>query len=255
MVESFNKKTLNFMYLNNLTMKRLIVFPAIMIAMTFFQMSCAHPTLIDLGGQTVTENCDPDTVYFANEILPMLINNCAKSGCHNSSGDEDAKDLSSYVAVMNSGYVKAFKSNDSKIIESVTSGGGEGKMPPAPNEPLSSAQVSSLETWINQGARNNECSGGCDTTNVTYSGTIAPLMNNYCTGCHGNAANTTGINLTNYLDSGSDLGVKSVAENGKLWGSVNQDAGFSAMPLGGNRLQDCKIDELRIWLDNGYPNN
>ena len=128
-------------------------------------------------------------------------------------------------------------------------------MPPSPNEPLTSAQISLLKTWINQGARNNECSGGCDTTNVTYSGTIVPLMNNYCTGCHGSSGNTTGINLTSYADAGTDAGVQTIAADGRLWGAVSHEAGYSAMPPGGNMLQDCQLDEIRIWLENGYPND
>ena len=169
-------------------------------------------------------------------------------------GEEEAHDLSSYEAIMNSDYVDPFDANGSELIEVLTES-GEDKMPPYPNEPLTSSQITILKSWINQGARNNECSGGCDTTNVTYSGTIAPLMGNYCNGCHGDSGNSTGINLTSYFDSGTDDGVKTVAQDGRLWGSVNQDGGFSAMPLGGNRLQECKIDELRIWLDNGYPND
>lgn len=238
-------------------MKRIIYIAAIIFSIPILVESCQHNTLIDLTNPSVSENCDPDTVYFQNEVLPLIISNCAKSGCHNGigGGEEEAKDLSSYEAIMNSDYVDPFDANNSKLIESVTDGGGEDAMPPSPNEPLTSAQINTLKTWINQGARNNECSGGCDTTNVTYSGTIAPLMGNYCNGCHGDSGNSTGINLTSYFDSGSDAGVKTVAQDGRLWGSVNQDDGYSAMPLGGNRLQECKIDELRIWLDNGYPND
>ncbi len=235
-------------------MKRFIYFAAI-IFIPILVESCQHNNIIDLTIPTVTENCDPDTVYFQNEVLPLIISNCAKSGCHtNIGGDEDAEDLTSYETIMNSDYVDAFDANGSKMIEVLTED-EEDRMPPSPNEPLNTEQITLLKTWINQGARNNECSGGCDTTNVTYSGTIAPLISNYCTGCHGDNGNTTGINLTSYLDSGTDSGVQTVAQNGSLWGSVNQDPGYTAMPLGGNRLPECKIDELRIWLDNGYPND
>ena len=237
-------------------MKRFIYIIPFFLITAFIIESCQHNTLIDLTNPSVSENCDPDTTYFQNEVLPLIISNCAKSGCHTSEGggEEEAHDLSSYEAIMNSDYVDPFDANGSELIEVLTES-GEDKMPPYPNEPLTSSQITILKSWINQGARNNECSGGCDTTNVTYSGTIAPLMGNYCNGCHGDSGNSTGINLTSYFDSGTDDGVKTVAQDGRLWGSVNQDGGFSAMPLGGNRLQECKIDELRIWLDNGYPND
>ena len=237
-------------------MKRFIYIIPFFLITAFIIESCQHNTFIDLTNPSVSENCDPDTTYFQNEVLPLIISNCAKSGCHTSEGggEEEAHDLSSYEAIMNSDYVDPFDANGSELIEVLTES-GEDKMPPYPNEPLTSSQITILKSWINQGAHNNECSGGCDTTNVTYSGTIAPLMGNYCNGCHGDSGNSTGINLTSYFDSGTDDGVKTVAQDGRLWGSVNQDGGFSAMPLGGNRLQECKIDELRIWLDNGYPND
>ncbi len=230
-------------------MKKHLIISGLAVAVLSVFSSCKHNSLIDLTEHSVTENCDPDTVYFQNEILPLIISNCAKSSCHTGSGgEEEAKDLSSYTAIMNSGYVKPFNSNDSKMIEAVSKAGGEDKMPPSPNTPLTSSQIDLLSTWIDQGARNNECTGGCDTTNVTYAGTIAPLMDNYCVGCHG-AGNTTGVTLTSYS------GVAATAADGTLWGSVNHTGGYSAMPKGGDMLPDCHIDEIRIWLENGYPND
>ncbi len=213
--------------------------------------SCRHNSLIDLTNPTVTEDCDPDTVYFKNDVYPLIISNCAKSGCHDgSSGEEEADDLSSYNAIMNSGYVKPFKANDSKMIEAIKENGGEDKMPPPPDEPLSSAQIALLEKWINQGAKNNECSGGaCDTTNVTYAGTISITMETYCNGCHSGAAPSGGIDLTSYS------GVAATAADGSLLGSVMQIGGYVAMPYGADMIPDCKIDEIRIWVENNYPNN
>lgn len=235
--------------------KLMLIFGAVLLG-AMLTSSCKHNSLIDLTIHSISENCDPDTVYFQNDIYPMIVSNCAKSGCHNGSGgEEEAHDLSDYNAIMNSGYVKAFNANGSKIIDAVTSGGGEDKMPPSPNDPLSSSQIAMLKTWIDQGARNNECSGGCDTTSVSYSGTIAPLMDNYCTGCHGSTGNTTGIDLTSYSDHGSFSGVATVAANGRLYGSVTHQSGYVGMPEGADMLPDCKIDEIRIWIENGFPND
>lgn len=214
-------------------------------------LSCRHIALYDLTTPTISVNCDPDTVYFTNDVQPIIVSNCAKSGCHASGGGgEEARDLSSYTAIMNSGYVKPFQANQSRLYEAVTSGGGEGRMPPYPYPGLTSTQTDLIKTWINQGARNNTCEGGpCDTSNVTYSGTIAPLLDNFCTGCHGTVSPSAGINLTSYAD------VASAAANGSLYGSVAQLPGFLAMPYGGSLLPSCQIDEIRIWVENGYPNN
>ncbi len=222
---------------------------AILIAM-LVAAGCQHSSTIDLTNPTVTVDCDPDTVYFQNDVYPLLISNCANAnGCHNGTGEEDANDLSSYEAIMNSDYVDPFNANNSKLIEAIT-GGAEEFMPPSPNEPLSATQIDLLKKWINQGARNNACEGGdCDTTNVTYSGAITNIVNTYCVGCHQGGSPSGGISLTSYAD------VAAIAENGSFLGTVQFAAGYVAMPYGGNMLPDCKIDQIRIWIENGYPND
>jgi hypothetical protein len=212
--------------------------------------SCKHEPFFDPTQHSVTDNCDPDSAYFVNDILPLIVSNCAKSGCHDGrSGEEEANELTSYITIMNSGYVEPYDANRSKMIESVTSGGGEDKMPPSPNEPLTSAQIDLLRTWINQGAHNNECTGGCDTTAVSYSTTVVNTMSNYCNGCHSGGSASGGISLTSYS------GVAEIAADGRLMGSIQHVAGYIAMPYNADMMPECKIDELRIWVENGYPND
>lgn len=212
--------------------------------------ACRHTSLIDPSIHTISTECSSDTVYFQNDIYPLIISNCAKAGCHTTNGDEEARDLSTYQKIFESGYVKPYNSGDSKLVEAIKSEGGEDKMPPSPNAPFTSSQIALIEKWIDQGAFNNECAGGnCDTLAVTYSITIAGIMNNYCTGCHGMTDPSGGIDLTNYN------GISASAENGSLYGSVSHTPGYTAMPYGGNLLPECKIDEVRIWIEDGYPNN
>ena len=87
----------------------------------------------------------------------------------------------------------------------------------------------------------------CDTTNVTYSGTIAPLLNNNCTGCHGGSIPSGGILLTNYAS------VQTVASSGMLMNALNGN-GVPVMPASGS-LSVCKIAQFQIWIRNGMPNN
>lgn len=228
-------------------MKNILLFSVPMLVIALAVGSCKHESLIDPTQHTVSDDCDPDTVYFVNDVFPLIINNCTESGCHDEDGDE-VKALTSYEEIMNSGYVNAFDPNDSELIEKLTDDGDD-RMPPPPNAPLTAAQIDLLTTWIDQGAMNNECSGGCDTTNVSYSGTIALTMDTYCTGCHSGASPSGGIDLTSYD------GVAAIAADGSLLGTVQHEAGWVAMPYGGSWLPDCKIDEIRIWVENGYPND
>lgn len=95
-------------------------------------------------------------------------------------------------------------------------------------------------------------SNNCDTTNVTFSLSVSPLLSNHCLSCHGNstAASLGGnIKLENYAD------VKLRADNGSLFGSVNYTSGFSQMPKGSSKLDDCKLTIIKKWIDNGATNN
>lgn len=91
----------------------------------------------------------------------------------------------------------------------------------------------------------------CDTSNVTYAASIAPVMTQYCaySGCHGGAAPASGIDLSSYA------GVQVTALNGKLVSVIEHKSGFSAMPKNGSKLTDCTINKIRVWVGNGAKNN
>jgi putative effector of murein hydrolase len=58
-----------------------------------------------------------------------------------------------------------------------------------------------------------------------------------------------GVKLQDYAD------VKSVASNGKLLGTVSHASGFSPMPKGGNKLNDCYVAVIKKWIAAGALNN
>lgn len=92
----------------------------------------------------------------------------------------------------------------------------------------------------------------CDTTNITYSGSVAPIISNYCLSCHSNSAAPAfggNIKLENYTD------VKIRADDHKLLGSVAHENGYSPMPLGASQLDNCKISTIRLWINSGAQNN
>jgi hypothetical protein len=127
---------------------------------------------------------------------------------------------------------------------------GEDQMPPYPNAPLDAGVKASILKWIQQGAKNNSCiASGCDTTNVKYSTHIKPLIQTNCQGCHSGANPGGGLELVTYE------GVKAVAQNGKLVGSISHLPGYKPMPQNGNKLSDCDIRKVQLWISNGTPNN
>jgi hypothetical protein len=91
---------------------------------------------------------------------------------------------------------------------------------------------------------------GCDTTNVTYSGTIAPLLANACNGCHYPASPFgAGIVLNNHTD------LVAIINSGRFVGAINHASGFSPMPKGGTKLSDCNLLKIQKWIDDGALNN
>jgi len=92
----------------------------------------------------------------------------------------------------------------------------------------------------------------CDTTAVTYSGSVQPVLDQYCYRCHSNAnAPVSGNNIA--LEDYGD--VVTCAEDGSLFGSISHESGFSPMPKGGGKLDDCTITIIGTWINAGSPDN
>jgi mono/diheme cytochrome c family protein len=201
------------------------------------------------GGPGPDEPCDANTVYFQQDILPLLISNCSMPECHSSNSPADGIDLTSYQSLMSAGIVDPFDLNED-LFEAITDSDPDDRMPRPPAPPLSQSQIDLIAAWIMQGAQNNSCaSAGCDTLNVTYSGTIAPLVQQRCQGCHSGATPQGG------LDLGSWSVLNALASDGRLGGSVQHASGAIPMPPSGPRLPDCNVRQFMIWIDNGAPNN
>ena len=89
----------------------------------------------------------------------------------------------------------------------------------------------------------------CDTSIVTYSGTINPILTAYCSGCH------SGVNAPSVVRTDNYTSVKTIASNGRLLGTVTHSPGFSPMPKNGSKLNTCNIEKIRKWISAGAPNN
>ena len=125
-------------------------------------------------------------------------------------------------------------------------------MPQPPNQRLTADQIALVSKWIQQGAKDVTCddaSGQCDTTNVTYSGFVAPLLTTYCVGCHSGGSPSGNILLN------SHAGVRTVALNGRLTGAITWANGYQPMPRGSGKLSECNINKIKAWINDGALNN
>jgi len=198
------------------------------------------------GNPLPTSNCNPDSVYFVNQVMPIISSNCTMSGCHDNITHADGVNLTNYTNIMK--YVRAGDAANSKLYKVVIKTNGD-RMPPPPMPPLTAAQKALIQKWINQGAKNNSCIGACDTAVFTFSGAVKPIMDAKCTGCHNPA------NLGGNIDLSTYNAVKVVALNGKLYGSIAQQAGYSPMPKNSAKLSDCEIRQVQQWINAGALNN
>lgn len=200
-----------------------------------------------------THPCDPDTVYFEMDVLPILLSSCGKSGCHDVTAQEGVR-LDSYLAVMNSDVVRPGNPNNSEMIEKMVETDPGDRMPPPPDPALDPAQIEIIRKWIAQGAQNLFCDAACDTVNVTFSGTIWPeIIQSYCYGCHNGVNASGGIHLENYNDVSAAANI-APGQPGSLLGAVTHASGNFPMPKNQPKLPDCKISQIRNWISLGKPN-
>ena len=89
----------------------------------------------------------------------------------------------------------------------------------------------------------------CDTTNVTYHGTIAPLIMQKCFDCHGGTAEISGIPFEGYAN------LKAIVDAGRLVGAIRHMQGFAAMPRDRPKLLECEILKIEKWVSQGAPDN
>ncbi|MCB0806298.1 MAG: hypothetical protein KDC05_10905 [Bacteroidales bacterium] len=199
--------------------------------------------------------CDPDTVYFQNDVLPLLQSSCGIAGCHDAATAEDGVVLTSYLSVMQTAGVQPFNPFDSEIYEVITENDPDDRMPPPPASALTNDQINLIYTWISQGALNNHCEQmDCDSTNVSFSQEVFPIIQNSCLGCHSGANPNGGISLTNYQQIKNQASI-SPGSSGSLLGAITWATGNSNMPQNGNKLSDCDIGIIRNWIEEGMPNN
>ena len=233
------------------------IFLAVSLAAAF--ISCRHEaeTLVDLGSGTGGGGnggvggaaCDPAKIYFQQQVLPILISNCAMSGCHDVASHEDGVILTSFEYVMSTGGVRPGDPGNSDLYEMIVEPDPDDRMPPAPRPRLPDDQVNLIRTWIQQGAQNLSCATLCDSSVFSYSAAIRPIISNKCQGCHQGSAASGGIVLSDYTSVLVSVG------NGSFWGAVNHLPGFSPMPRNANKLSDCELSQIRKWIDAGAPNN
>lgn len=215
--------------------------------------SCKHEIPVSLVNQiptgTSSDPCDPNKVYFEQQVLPILVSNCAKSGCHDNASHKEGVVVTSYNSILSTVGVRAGNALNSKLYKVITTTDNGDRMPPPPALPLTQQQKNLVFEWIQQGAQNLICQNMCDSNVFSFSSSVKNIISTKCVGCHSGTSAGGGIDLSTYAN------IKAKVTDGKLWGSINQLPGYSAMPQNGSKLSVCEITQIKKWIDAGSPNN
>ena len=89
----------------------------------------------------------------------------------------------------------------------------------------------------------------CNTSNISYSAFVEPVLETNCYGCHSTSANQGGVNFEGHANLVSTLAA------GRFEGAIRHDSGFSPMPQGAPKLSDCTVDKIIAWIEDGALNN
>jgi len=229
-----------YSFMKRFTLASLILF----LVISFF--ACHHNADLTIAppfpSQSAWLTCSKDTIYFQNSVLPLVINSCGKTGCHDAGGSKHGITLDGYSNIMK--LVTPYDPTSSKLYTVLFSNTQE-QMPP--NNHLDVNQEGLIYYWILQGALNNKCEpAGCDSSHVTYDSTINVIIQSWCIGCHSGSNPANGMNLSTYDQ------VKAVANGGRLMGSIRQENGYYAMPKG-SQLSPCDIALFQKWISLGMP--
>jgi hypothetical protein len=90
-------------------------------------------------------------------------------------------------------------------------------------------------------------SSTCDTTNVTYSASVAPVLAGYCNSCHSGTSPSGGIKTDSYSAVITNIT--------RIRGAINHQSGFIGMPQSGGSLSSCDLTKIDIWIRKGKLDN
>jgi len=90
----------------------------------------------------------------------------------------------------------------------------------------------------------------CETEGLTYGNFAKDFIDQTCatSGCHdGEVATSMTFGMIDYEST------KTAVDFGKIIGSINHQDGFSNMPRGEEKLDDCSIMKMTAWINDGAP--
>jgi hypothetical protein len=89
----------------------------------------------------------------------------------------------------------------------------------------------------------------CDTTDVSYSLQVVPILQINCYSCHSGTSPFAGFTLDSYS------ALKIQADKGDLSNAVKHTGNVTPMPYGLPQLDPCNVNTIVAWVNQGTKNN
>jgi len=89
----------------------------------------------------------------------------------------------------------------------------------------------------------------CDSINVTFTGSITPILKNNCS-CHSNK-NAVKVGNKTFLENYNDVS----ANINLILPAIKHEPKHVPMPNSGGKINDCYIKSFERWKKLGMPNN
>lgn len=204
--------------------------------------------------QPPSNNCDPNTIYFANYIQKLVVTKCATLGYSESCHDQ-ARSTNKGLKLLTYGdIIKALNDDDDPLESDFWEKIEDDEMPRI-GGPLTPDEKANIRQWIQADMPNNSCNDCSDYS--TFSESIAPLLYLNCSGCHNTTSKSGNIVMFNTSPYSPDDviydNVKSLVESGVLTSAISRNT--NPMPKFAEKLYECEFNAILAWKDAGFPND
>ena len=103
------------------------------------------------------------------------------------------------------------------------------------------------EELLYPASNNGPCTDSTGT--ISYLKKVVPVFQQYCYSCH------TGNFPSGNIVMGTYQADKTIAQSGKLYGTISHSSGYSPMPKSMPKLNNCQVATIKKWIDAGMVNN
>ncbi len=200
-----------------------------------------------------------EQICFTEQILPIFQNSCGTTGCHDSKSAHHGLIYTDYASIMKS--ITPGNASKSKAYQAMTS--TFEIMPP--DNPLPQDKRTLIRIWIEQGAKETNCTSGEISNGGTKSGTgwacferdIQPILMSGCaiSGCHDAKTHKEGIDFSSYAKTLATIN-KGNPAGSKLYKAItaNQSSEDFMPPKPYSPLSKAAIDSIYSWIKRGGLN-